>query len=149
MLKNLFVGGAGAANVFGDLGLLLLRAGFGLGMAMGHGINKMPPPDGFVDAVGSMGMPAPAAMAWVAGVAECIGGVALALGLLTRPAALALLGAMLVAAFGFHAGDPLFSPTPPGRAKEPALLYAVPCAALLLTGAGRFSLDRLLRGAKG
>ncbi len=46
---------------------------------------------------------------------------------------------MLVAAFIIHGDDPF-------KKQEFALLYAVPCVALMLTGPGRLSLDALVLG---
>ena len=48
---------------------------------------------------------------------------------------------MLVAFFIVHGGDPF-------RDQELAMMYAAPCLVLLLTGAGRFSLDHLIFGAR-
>jgi len=66
----------------------------------------------------------------------------LVLGLLTRPAAFLVGFAMVVAAFQVHAADPFFMAG--GAAKEPAILYLIPCLVLILTGAGNFSLDSLV-----
>jgi len=91
-------------------------------------------------------VPAPTVAAWCSALAEFVGGALLAIGLLTRPAALALTINMLVAAFVAHASAPWFS-TGTGPAKEPALLFLVPFVALLMTGPGRYSIDRLIAGA--
>ena len=146
-MKNLLFGGAGSASRAGDVGLLLIRL-VGLLLAIGHGMSKIfgegrfGPPDQLVAGVEKMGFPMPTAFAWAAALAEFVGGILIALGLLTRPAALALAFNMAVAAFVAHGGDPLFMGT--GAAKEPALLYLIPFAALALTGAGRYSIDRLI-----
>ena len=147
-MKNLLFGGPGSASPVGDVGLLLLRL-VGLMMAIGHGMSKIigdgrfGPPEQVVAGVQKMGFPAPTAFAWGAALAEFLGGILIALGLLTRPAALALAFNMAVAAFVAHGGDPLFM-SGKGAAKEPALLYLIPFAALALTGAGRYSIDRLI-----
>lgn len=65
---------------------------------------------------------------------EVVASALIVVGLGTRLAAVPLLVTMLVAALVVHADDPW------GR-KEFALLYAVPAVTLLLTGAGRFSID--------
>ena len=147
-IKNLLFGGWGAASRFGDVGLLLQRLGFGLAMAVGHGLGKVysngsiGPSDQFVGGVEKMGLPAPTAMAWMAALAEFVGGLLIAAGLLTRPAALALVGNMSVAAFLAHKDAPLFGPPPN---KEYALLFLVAFLTFVFTGAGRYSLDRFFR----
>ncbi len=121
-----------------DLGLLILRAFAGLSMAFAHGLNKLPPADGFVNAVGQMGFPLPIVFAWSAGLSEFLGGLLIAVGLFTRHASLFLGFTMVVAAFGAHAADPF------GK-KELSLIYLAICALMIFQGAGRFSLDRMLR----
>lgn len=147
--NQLLFGGAGAATKLGDAGLAVLRVGTGLMIALGHGLSKVWGPNGlgpgpaFVDGVEAMGFPVPMMSAWMAALAEFLGGLLIALGLLTRPAALVLIGNMAVAAFIAHANDPVF--TSGGRAKEMALLYLLPFILLACTGGGRFSADRMLR----
>lgn len=145
MLKRLLFGGDGAASPTGDIGLMLLRGFTGLFIALGHGWSKLPPPDGFVGLVQKLGFPAPGAFAWMAGISEFAGGLLLALGLLTRPAALCVVGTMAVAALGQHWSDPLFVPRTGGPAKEMALLYLMPALLFLFTGAGRYGFDAPLR----
>jgi putative oxidoreductase len=148
-LRKFFIGGPGAATRVGDIGLLLARVSLGAMMAIGHGYGKVwhdgtfGPPQMMIDGVAQMGLPMPTLMAWLAAAAEFLGAILLALGLLTRPAALMLVINMSVAAFVAHGGDPWFMGG--GRAKEPALLYLIPFALFLFTGAGRFSIDALLR----
>lgn len=150
-LRDFLFGGAGAASPLGDLGLLLGRVSIGLMMLVGHGMAKLwgshgfGPPQMMVDGVKEMGLPAPLLMAWLATLAETMCAGLVALGLLTRPAALALVINMSVAAFVAHAQDPLFFTG--GRAKEMALLYLFPFLMFLLAGAGRFSIDRLIHRA--
>ncbi len=143
-IKNLLFGGAGATTRFGDIGLLILRAGTGLLMAYGHGLSKVYSngsvgiSDQLVSGVKAMNFPAPTAFAWMAALTEFLGGILLALGLMTRPVALALTFNMAVAAFGVHGKDPL-------AVKEMALLYLLAFQVFVFTGAGRFSLDKFLR----
>ncbi|HEV2295092.1 MAG TPA: DoxX family protein [Tepidisphaeraceae bacterium] len=149
VIKNVLFGGAGATTRFGDLGLLLLRLGVGLGIAIGHGWGKvyadgsLGPSEGFIGNVSKMGMPAPTAAAWLSALTEFLGGLLLAAGLLTRPAAIALVANMCVAAFIAHADAPLWGPKAPN--KEFALLYLFAFALFIFTGAGRFSLDKIFR----
>jgi putative oxidoreductase len=123
-----------------DIGLLLLRVFAGLGMAW-HGYEKLAVSgrlSQFIEGVGEMGFPFPVFFAWAAILAELVGGILLAAGLFTRPAAAFILITMLVAAFVRHADDPF-------AIKEKALLYASIALALLFTGAGRWAVDRMLR----
>lgn len=141
--------GAGARTAFGDLGLALARAGIGLYMAFGHGYGKLfggdgfGPSEGFVSGVEELGFPAPLVFAWMAALSEFLGGLALAAGLFTRPAALTLVGTMAVAAFLQHGDDPWTSRG--GASKEMAMLYLLPCLGFLALGGGRFSVDSGLR----
>lgn len=135
-MKNFIFGGAGGASAATDLGLLLLRVLAGFGLAFSHGLGKFPPSDGFIKAVSGMGMPG--FMAWGATFAELGCGILLALGLFTRPATVFILFTMGVAVYGVHWNDPF------GR-KELALLYGVTAILFLLAGAGRFSIDRLIK----
>lgn len=141
-VTEILLGGGGAAGRGGDLGFLAARLVFGLVLAFAHGVNKIPPSDRFVDVVGSLGFPLPAFFAWAAALAEFAGGILLAVGLLTRPAALMIVVTMLVAAFGRHAADPFTD-------KELALLYGAAAFLFALAGSGRFAADTWLRGLIG
>ena len=148
-VRNVLFGGAGATTRLGDFGLMLLRVGVGLGIAVGHGWGKIyqaghvGPPAQFMEGVAKMGLPAPTAMAWISALTEFLCGLLLAAGFLTRPAALMLVGNMAVAAFVAHQRDPLFSTG--GPSKEFALLYLLPFLLFVFTGGGRFSADKMLR----
>ena len=123
----------------GDAGLLLMRLGFGLAMAIFHGWSKLPVSEEFIVVVRDIGIPAPAALAWAAVLMEFMGGILICLGLLTRPAAVGVLFTMLVAFFVRYAGLPIDE-------RELSMLYAVACLTLVCTGPGRYSLDSLLAG---
>jgi putative oxidoreductase len=86
------------------------------------------------------GLPFPHLFALVVGLAESVGGILLILGLLTRPAALALAIDMAVATRQVHWRNGLLGP---GGFETPVALLAG-CIALLGTGPGSFSLDELL-----
>lgn len=121
-----------------SVGLLALRLGAGLSMAMAHGWTKLgrltgDEPIRFADPFG-LGEPASLALA-VFGELVC--GVLIALGLGTRLAAIPFAITMLVAMFHAHAADPW-------NVKEHAFLFLVPAIALLFTGPGRLSLDALI-----
>ncbi len=134
MLKHMFFGSVFINSIKANLGLATLRIFTGLSMAIGHGIGKIPPSEGFVKGVANMGFPGPQFFAWAAGISEFGGGIFLALGLMTRPASLLIGITMFAAAFIRHAGDPFAS-------KEKALLFLVTALALTLIGAGKYSLD--------
>lgn len=89
----------------------------------------------------SVGLSPGLPLAVAAGAAEFFGGFALLLGLLVRPAAAALAVTMLVAIFAVHFPNGLFLAT---DGYEFALALLAMMAALLYSGAGRLSLDRLL-----
>lgn len=124
-------------KTYTDTGLLILRLGAGLFMAFGHGLGKMPPSEGLIKGAGEMGFPLPALFAWGAAFSEFFGGLLIALGLFTRPAAFFWICTMSTAAFIRHAEDPFGS-------KEKALLYLTIGICLALTGCGKYSLSRLL-----
>ena len=120
-----------------NIALLAGRLSFGLMLAFLHGMGKTPPAAGFIEGVGAMGFPAPALFAWAASLSELFGGILIAMGLLTRPAALAVGFTMCVAIFIRHAPDPI-------KDRELALVYLTFAVIIFLCGAGRFSVDWLL-----
>lgn len=120
-----------------DVGLLILRVGVGLSLAFAHGLGKLPPSDGFVEATAGLGFPAPVVFAWAAALSEFAGGLLIALGLLTRPAAVFVAITMAVARLGAHGSDPFGD-------GELSLVYLLVAVAIACIGAGRFSLDRVL-----
>lgn len=136
---HFLIGGDGGASAIADTGLLVLRLTAGLALAFAHGLGKFPPSDAFIATVAGMGFPAPEFFGWAAGVAELIGGICLAVGLLTRPVSVLIAITMGVAFFIRHANDPFLS-------KEKAMLYGGIALLFVFVGAGRFSLDSFLRG---
>ncbi|MEE2762705.1 MAG: DoxX family protein [Pseudomonadota bacterium] len=85
-------------------------------------------------------------MALLAGSAEFFGGLALVLGLLTRPAALVSALTMLVAMFAVHVGNGLFMAN---NGYEFALSLLAASVALTVQGGGRLALDNLLAAQLG
>lgn len=81
-------------------------------------------------------------MALGAGSAEFFGGIALLLGLLTRPAAFVLAITMLVAILTVHVSNGLFMSN---NGYEFGLALISISVALLVSGGGKLSLDRKLR----
>jgi putative oxidoreductase len=80
-------------------------------------------------------------MALLAGAVEFFGGLALIAGLLVRPVSAALAVTMLVAIFSVHADKGLFVAK---NGYEFALALLAIVVALVFSGAGRGSLDRVL-----
>lgn len=137
-IRELLVGKVSKHARSADLALLVLRVFAGLALAFLHGLGKIPPSDGFISGVAGMGLPWPTFFAWASGAAEFGGGLLLAAGLFTRPAAVLIILNMSTAVFLAHAGDPL-------GGRELAIFFGVVALVYLVRGAGRFSLDALLR----
>ncbi len=110
-----------------------------LGWFGGYGFH------GTVGAFAHLGMPAPLAVLIIC--TEFFGGLGLIFGLLTRIAALGIGGLMIGAIFMVHLQNGFFMNwmgTQKGEGFEYHLLVIAISAALLLRGAGAFSLDRAL-----
>ncbi|MFC5720665.1 DoxX family protein [Streptomyces gamaensis] len=127
-----------------DAGQLLLRLMTGLIMTA-HGTGKLFGWFGGsgLDATGqyftAQHYPAGKVMAVLAGLSETLGGLGLALGLLTPLAAAAILGVMINAlVVKWHGG--FYAPT----GVEYELLLAVAATSIALTGPGRIAADRFL-----
>lgn len=121
-----------------SIGLLVLRLGTGLSMALAHGWPKLTrllgdDPIRFADPFG-LG-PTPSLALATFGELAC--GLLLALGLGTRLAAIPFAFTMLVAIFHVHWDDPWSD-------KEHPFLFLVPAIVLAITGPGRYSLDHLI-----
>jgi putative oxidoreductase len=127
-----------------DAGLLLLRLVLGFTMAA-HGSQKLFGwfGGGGIDGTGQFftmsGYPAGNTMAVVAGLTEILGGLGLAVGLLTPLAGAAIVGTM-VNAIAVTWGGGFFAP----KGNEYELLLTAGAAALALTGPGRYAADRFL-----
>lgn len=141
----------GTRDGVGSTGLLALRLGIGLMMLIGHGWTKMEllgdpaiKSNWVVPGIWPLSlMSGPVSLMATIG-AELGCAVLLVLGLMTRPAAFGLGFAMLVAAFQVNGQAPFFTPIPAGPAKELAVLYLIPCVVLIISGAGKWSIDCLL-----
>lgn len=130
----------------GGVAALVLRIPVGLILAA-HGAQKLfgwfggYGLEGTAQWLASIGLAPGTLMALLAGGAEFFGGLALVLGLLTRPAALVSAFTMLVAIFAVHIGNGLFMAN---NGYEYALTLFAATAALAIQGGGRFSLDGAL-----
>lgn len=138
-LNKLFVSNAGLAG-------LILRAPIGLILAA-HGAQKLFAwfggygLEGTGQWMASIGMTPGYLMALLAGSAEFFGGLALVLGVVTRPAAVVAAFTMLVAIFAVHIGNGLFMSN---NGYEYALTLLVALVAVTVQGGGTFSLDNLI-----
>jgi putative oxidoreductase len=77
----------------------------------------------------------------VAGILETFGGLAILLGVFTRPVAFVLAGEMAVAYFQFHAPNAVFPVTNGGGS---AVLYCFIFLYLTFAGGGEWSVDTLI-----
>ena len=121
-----------------DLGVLLLRVGTSVlmlqyGYAKLH--NYLSGERGFADPIG-IGEEATLVLAIFA---EFFCSILLIVGLAFRLALIPLITTMLVAALIVHAQDPF-------DIREHSILFLIPYLTLLLTGPGRYSLDKVLFG---
>lgn len=122
---------------------LILRVGLGLAL-LPHGAQKL---FGWFGGYGlegtgqwmdSIGLHPGMLMAALAGGAEFFGGLALLLGLLTRPAAALTAFTMLVAIFSVHWSSGFFLSN---GGYEYAFVLLLASLSLLVSGGGRFSVD--------
>ncbi|MGH7444225.1 MAG: DoxX family protein [Longimicrobiales bacterium] len=97
----------------------------------GYPASPVPMPP--IDLISQMG---------IGGLLEVVGGLAIVLGLFTRPVAFVLAGEMAVAYFQFHAPQSLFPTVNNGI---PAVLYCFLFLHLTFAGAGAWSVDGVLR----
>lgn len=81
----------------------------------------------------------------IGGLLEVVGGVAIVLGLFTRPVSFILAGMMAVAYFQFHAPQDFFPTTNMGI---PAILYCFLFLYLMFAGAGPWSIDAMIARSK-
>lgn len=137
-MRKYLIGGVAQNSVLSDIALTSLRVFTGLTLAFAHGLPNLPVSDGFIQYVGSQGYPFAFLFAWAAKLAEGVGGLLIAAGLLTRPAAFIVFISMANVALIVHRNDPF------GTA-ELAFLYAFIALTFAVIGGGRFSIDRLIR----
>lgn len=140
-----FLFDCGTRDATASLGLLFLRVCTGLMMFLGHGLGKIQNyaklKDGWAvpDFIPLKYLSPPFSLMATIG-AEAVCSCLIILGLATRPAAFILAFTMTIAAFHIHGSGPWFLGGGEGQ-KEPALLYLIPAVAILLAGAGSYSLD--------
>ena len=112
-------------------GLLFLQAG---GMKMFDWFGGVP--------AGFGGHPKFLSQIWIGGALEFYGGLAVLLGVFTRPVAFVLAGEMAVAYFQFHQPHGFW---PIQNHGEPAVLFCFLFLLLAAHGAGDWSIDAMLR----
>ena len=129
-----------------DLALLVLRVSFGVQLALFHGLGKMQSYLG-----NATSFPDPLRIGWRnsllgAALGEFVCGLLVAAGMFTRVAAAGMGFTMAVAAFVVHGSDSW-------AMREMSTMYLSVALAVLLMGAGRWSIDHLvwprLRGLAG
>ena len=122
-----------------DLGLLLLRVAFGASLIGAHGWGKLVDfSERSSSFPGAFNIGSEASLA-LAVFAEVVCGLAVILGIGGRLPAAVLSAFFVVAFFMIHGGDPFGE-------RELAFVYLVGFLTLFLTGPGRYSLGKLLRG---
>ena len=126
-----------------DITLAMLRITFGVMIAGLHGLHKVS--EGYryfasgeewpllLDTM-QMGFPAPAAFAASAAIVQFVGGILIAVGALTRPAAV-LIGCTLLTALAFNVRTS-------GPDTQLAGVYALIAGLFIILGGGYWSLDR-------
>jgi putative oxidoreductase len=138
-------------NTSNDFAFTALRLVLGI-VFFAHGAQKMLGWFGGYGFRGTMGfftqnMHIPAAFAFLAIAAEFFGGLGLIVGLLTRVAAFGITVNMLVAIFTVHLANGFFmnwTGQQKGEGFEYHLLVLAMTVALMIRGAGAFSLDRAI-----
>jgi len=124
-----------------DTALAVLRVVLGITFIL-HGGQKLFV-FGFAGVSGAfaqMGIPAPGVLGPFVAFVEFFGGIAILLGLLTRLAALGIAATMVVAILTVHLKNGFFAPT----GVEFPLSLLGSAIALIITGAGDFSLDAVI-----
>ncbi|WP_026583116.1 DoxX family protein [Bacillus sp. J33] len=129
-----------------DLGLLIIRLVIGV-LFIGHGAQKL---FGWFGGHGlkgtggwfeSIGMKPGVTMALFAGLAELIGGILFAVGLLTPLAALMIAGTMVMAIVKVHGPNGLWATS---NGYEYNLTLIAAALGIALTGPGRYAIDFFL-----
>lgn len=150
-MKSIF---SPAAKNYRQVAPLILRVAIGFGF-IAHGWAKLTRgPEAFAKLLTVLHLPAPQLMAWVTTITEVLGGLVLLAGAFVSIVSIPLICTMLVAMFTIHihygfsavktigitAAGPQFGP--PGY--EINILYIAGLVSLIITGAGRLSIDAVM-----
>ena len=132
-----------------DIGLLVVRLGIGIIMAVFHGYGKLAAGPSLWAGIGShmsnLGITfAPVMWGFMAGMTEFFCSILLVLGVLFRPAALFLAFTMFVAALR-HLNLPFDNPMSGWKGASHALELLVVYLALFFTGPGRYAATLILK----
>lgn len=139
--RRLLIGGLPSLGPLNDLALALLRIYVGLAIAIDWGwlnVRAISPPEVLVENVTALGLPAPGLVAFIVAWVEFIGGLLLAVGVLTRLSAAALSAGLFVVAFFYANSVPFVELDVSQSLFWVALFFA-------FAGAGRLSVDAALR----
>ena len=129
------------ASSYADVAPLVLRLGLGIVFFM-HGYQKLGMGvDGVTGFLGSLGFPIAGVFAVILIAVELIGGLALIAGVLTRFSAFLASIVAIVALFTVHVSKGFFIS---GGGYEFILVLFVVAVSLLITGAGKYSVDSKL-----
>lgn len=125
-----------------DYAPLVLRVVTGVIFAA-HGLQKLNDfgVAGVTGMLTGMGFPAPALMAVLLIAAELVGGIMLIVGFLTRWAAKSLVIVSVIALVVVHLPNGFFMST---GGYEYILMLLAACVSLVLSGGGKWSLDRII-----
>ena len=133
-------------NTTSGIASTILRIPVGL-ILMAHGAQKLFGAfggyglEGTGQFMASLGLEPGYLMALLAGSAEFFGGLALAIGLLVRPASIVVAFTMLIAIFTVHISNGLFMSN---NGYEYALTLLIVAVSLAFSGAGSFSVDKAI-----
>ncbi len=141
-------------NVMREHATLPIRLILGIGFAF-HGYGKLfteQEHNGFAGMLQGIGVPTPDLTAWLVGGIEFLGGIALIVGAFVGLVATLQIAIMLVALFTVHLGNGFSFMNVTGMTEagpqfgmpgyEINLLYIAGLSALILSGAGAWSVDR-------
>jgi len=137
-------------NTTSGIASTILRIPVGI-ILMAHGAQKLFGSFGGYGLEGtgqwmaSIGLEPGYLMALLAGSAEFFGGLALVIGLLVRPASVVIAFTMLMAIFTVHISKGLFMSN---GGYEYALALFVVAASLVFSGAGSYSMDKIIAAKK-
>lgn len=124
-----------------DISVLLLRVFAGIMFIQAGGMKLF----GWFNLMPGGGTVPFLSQAWIGGVIEIIGGSLVVIGLFTRPVAFIMSGEMAVAYWQFHAPQGVWPIVNQG---QPAVLYCFIFLFIAAYGAGKYSIDGILKNRK-